>query len=99
MKTSDHILDAIQNLDRFGWIQGEYGSEKKGFCLLGALDHRAITIYDSTLDAVKQILGTPCTVKWNDTPGRTEQEVLEALEAAYVVALQDEGIELDEYFA
>jgi hypothetical protein len=38
-------------------------------------------------------LGCVNGANWNDAKGRTAAEVMHALDAAYVLALQEEGIE------
>lgn len=61
------------------------------FCLIGALECAArtpegfyVTDYDIARKALQQAVpndGAPLTV-WNDTPGRTKEQVVEALRTA-----------------
>jgi len=87
MKPSDYI--------RKGWTTGELARDAKGvpvlpsddeatcFCVLGALV-ASLRFDEEALNAMVRIessLGIQCVAKWNDTQGRTQTEVIAALEA------------------
>ena len=48
---------------------------------------------DEPIELIRTVIGKRGTVDWNDAPSRTAAEVMQALDAAYVLALQEEGIE------
>ncbi len=35
------LRKAANNLDKYGWVQGTYGSTNKGFCAVGSIGHVA----------------------------------------------------------
>ena len=87
MTTRTVIRNAIKEIEKNGWCQGEYRDEQGRVCLVESvrrstrhllsleamdLDNKVFTkIADHTKVA-------PCSV-WNDTPGRTKEEVLSML--------------------
>lgn len=103
MKTSEVLRKAGDVLRKRGWGQHRYGNNDGGpRCVMGAvlvaagkqsLDDDSI-VRESRLalaDLVESTSGSPA--QWNDTAGRTVDEVLTAMDAAYVLTLQLEGIE------
>jgi len=84
---------AVQALKVHGWIQGVYGSEEQGFCIVGAWSHAYKTGQIGTfaklsdkladyLDSGKeyQDYGLFNIGAWQDLPTRQLAEVIEALE-------------------
>lgn len=104
MKTSELLRKAADEIRRRGWHQGDYGSdysvpESCAVCSYGALyaarngnpwltrgtAEAAIALYRATrTDAPTGV------VDWNDTKGRTVEEVLDAFNRAAELAEQDE---------
>lgn len=97
MKPSEALQKSIDVIDHYGWIQGDIGSDRRGWCLIGAIN-RAVGRVDSIghfhfarpkgVDeefraAMGYLTSVPGLVwgvaEWNDTKGRTEDQVLEAL--------------------
>lgn len=73
---------AITTLDRRGWTQGKLAEEGPdgAVCLMGAImDHQRAWV--KTLDYVAGAAGVKVEEidDWNDTPGRTQDEVREVL--------------------
>lgn len=75
-----------------GWTQETYGKWDEGnesyscLCLFGALGETAGWLDDATvsvkaLDAVRVVVGDN-PIEWNDAPGRTQAEVVQALRQA-----------------
>lgn len=91
MRKSSEILEgAIEVLDEHGWQQGDYGDEENGFCVLGAMARsyvgaNYVPMYGEPL---RYLVGALDVVQpwqvadWNDKPGRTKEEVIEALTLA-----------------
>jgi hypothetical protein len=72
------LLDAASILEERGWIQGA-GHSSNGHCAMNAIDstgaeHRAVLI---ALITLTEKLGP--IAQWNDTPGRTKEEVIAML--------------------
>ncbi|MFE7797024.1 hypothetical protein [Nocardia sp. NPDC057440] len=88
------IEEAIKRLNTHGWIQGSYGSRREGYCMLGALsDSSAIAVLSDLGDApfqagraVRAVLERNYNYhkleSFNDTPGRTKEEVVNVLRLA-----------------
>lgn len=86
------IKRAVEILNDKGWIQGSYGGDKIGYCLIGALHTAAYgmdsDLYYETYSKVARFLTIDNNVteqslpRWNDTEGRTKEEVIAALEGA-----------------
>jgi len=83
---------AADLIEEHGWVQGEYGNKRKGYCVIGALGREALpmTYHDAVvrLDAALPDTFPEKTsrfqrlVEWNDTPGRTRDEVLQLFRKA-----------------
>jgi hypothetical protein len=70
------LLDAADRIEKHGWVRCEWGNERRGYCVLGALRGAP-----QSLEAEYELnsyLGMPAHW-WNDGPGRTKGEVLFAL--------------------
>lgn len=108
MKTSEVLRKAGDLLRERGWIQGSY-SDAGRFCAVGAADSVAGDALGRRDPEANLLLQTVADdfpyperypgdiagsmLRWNDRPRRTLDEVLAATDAAYVLALQVEGIE------
>jgi hypothetical protein len=83
--TDKEILKlAKQRIEKYGWIQGNFGDEQCGFCSAGAfLDIYAngekVETYWARLK-LQRLVGA--LLSWNDAPGRTKEEVLAAFDKA-----------------
>lgn len=99
--TSDEVIDhAIITLKATGWCQKRSKNEADERCLLGALGsswnwkegmdeaatNEALILYEAAKDRVREVVG-PNLISWNDTPGRTKDEVVAALEEARLLKL------------
>lgn len=84
------------------WMQGAYSDpERRCFCLAGAINIAAAGRPDAELDGPASIARrvvwdvladgrpkaiSPAPIEWNDTPGRTQAEVLALLDRAIAAA-------------
>lgn len=85
------LQEAIICLELYGWIQGSAQDEHGRHCMIGALDYAArrsliqpLRKCDSYLRArwkLETIVGG-CCMSWNDRPGRTVNQVLDAFSLA-----------------
>lgn len=98
MRTSDVLRKAGDVLRERGWCAGYMEGPSGGHCAYGAI----AVANDSTPDArnpgdveLEDIVGD--VFGFNDAPGRTAAEVMHALDAAYVLALQEEGEDPADY--
>jgi hypothetical protein len=77
------LKGALDRIRRFGWIQEDNGSERIGYCLIGALGASAGSFsslagsmrYADAERAIISVIGTDYLASWNDTAGRTRSEV------------------------
>lgn len=89
MTTSEILLAAADHLERHGWQQWLSGSAGQPCCLVGAIKVACRGVeadYIAARNRLYEHLGTssgvPLLVDWNDTFGRTADEVIAALRAA-----------------
>lgn len=79
-------MKAYEVIKKYGWIQRAYGNVEMGFCLVGAIAESnqkgAVEAVEKELYASSYIL-TSLTA-WNDTIGRTKEEVIALLRKANV---------------
>lgn len=93
MTTVTNILKKAKALiQTHGWQQDNYGDASCGFCALGAIrvatsgsvnvpyDDNYGTYYDARM-IFRHTIGGPIP-SWNDTAGRTKEDVLEAFDKA-----------------
>lgn len=101
MTTPAEILRKARELiETKGWTQGAYARSAKGepvdwynkracqFCLNGALNYAeglAFVSYDGR-ELIREAVGQPNTIKWNDEPTRTKAEVLAVFDRAIALA-------------
>lgn len=99
MKASDFLKGAAELLVTKGWCQGDYSDGAGRSCALGAMSFATrnargrTPLWSELCDWLRLGAGTDCIPTWNDTPGRSAEEVIRAMDAAYILALQEEGIE------
>lgn len=94
MKPSEILLAAADDLRTNGWCQ-HAERDGRSHCAVGAIrelrgswnepDHAR-----AAEDYLRRAIGGGRIDEWNDTPGRTADEVIEALHAAAVLA-ESEG--------
>lgn len=90
VKALQHAADLIE---KKGWIQGSYGDHVHGFCSIGALNtvadpdvyyqatqRLAITVPEEFCRRLKPSIQR--IIEYNDTPGRTKEEVLQLFRKA-----------------
>lgn len=77
-------MKAYEVIQKYGWLQGDYGNKKDGFCIIGALRYAGSWIRLST--KVGTALGVPAdpimqgyVSDWNDNPTRTKRQVIALL--------------------
>jgi hypothetical protein len=83
--TKEVLLKAAEEIERRGWIQ-RVAANERGCCIWGAFrsigySYEGIAPVNLAYDVFEDYLGVH-PVGWNDTPGRTKEEVLSALRAA-----------------
>jgi hypothetical protein len=86
--TADVLDDAADLLEREGWIQRDDKTEH-GRCAVGALIETESEHRWAARDRLLLEIGRSCRTNptrrlmiWNDAPGRTKQQVLDAFRAA-----------------
>ena len=81
--TPEEILSEAARLVEKGWCQGRLRSGL-GVCAVGAIldAGRSDNGLNVAVSALVQEIGTPDIGRWNDTPGRTKEEVATALRNA-----------------
>jgi hypothetical protein len=83
------LLDAADYIERHGWIQRTYKTNAGKVCATGAIvlssprgpDFPVPVIINATA-RLKKYLGVDHIPVWNDTPGRTKDEIVAALRGA-----------------
>ena len=95
MKASEVLRKSGDVLRERGWCQGEFDNLSGQRCALGAIRDFVGNEWVQVAIPLEVVVGVyPRSVApWNDVPGRTVDEVLAAMDAAYVLALQEEGTE------
>ena len=92
METVDVIRGAKDALLTHGWIKGDAGSTRKGFCLAGAIGYSGqgdtrITPKAYHLVAEAAELNSPGHIApWNDHPMRSFEDVIGVLDKAMLLA-------------
>ena len=83
-KDPDHVLMLAASLiEHYGWVQHKYGNEMDGYCLAGAVG-KAMNMLGEVHDIghwkrVTALVPASEVIVWNDTEGRTKQEVIDVL--------------------
>lgn len=95
MKTVKDVLIDARKLLKAGWCQGEFHIEIAGYdhyCMIGAIskvtenDLECISLVKTAKAIVRTITGAVHISRWNDTPGRTHEEVLSVMDKAIELA-------------
>lgn len=96
MDAKQALAAAADLIEQKGWLQGSYGSDRIGYCILGAInavtdswssdegfatDMAACELLDDILERAHGE-GSGTVAIWNDHPGRTKDEVLQLLRHA-----------------
>ena len=84
-------------IEHEGWIQGDYFRPGEGYCVLGAIRDSAQEVFGHPVTvgackAVRDMVGIsgPASISlWNDSPKRTQAEVITTLRAAADKAEQE----------
>jgi hypothetical protein len=80
------LYDAADLIDANGWCQGEYRSEGGCYCITGALVEviglGSFSEWSEAALAVEREIDEPHLPAWNDTEGRTVDQVTTALRNA-----------------
>lgn len=88
MTTLEHLQTAARLLVMGGFCRGTYSNEAGQHCILGAV--RAVApeyfVVPAAVYTLTDALGSHNLANWNDTPGRTKDEVLELFN--YAIALE-----------
>lgn len=82
-EASKLLLKAAVYLEEIGWCQNTFGYEGPR-CAIGVLitmNHSNDHIYQTARDRLRAIVGKDI-MSWNDTPGRTKEEVIAKIRAA-----------------
>jgi len=95
MTTADILERAQQALLTRGWTQGTYGFDDGApVCIAGAVMHVCGGFSLAALRVIA-VLGETAGVRhvptWNDTPGRTPEQVLDLFDRAIARAHQEEA--------
>ncbi len=82
-----HLREGAKVIETYGWNQCSYGNEESGFCALGALNYEGMGLKNGDgmdiLDCyltlkLKNKFPGGSIISFNDTEGRTKEEVLKA---------------------
>lgn len=83
-------------ITKYGWIQGVPVRYREGYDLLGAVDAavqqlaavndagyatRTSTAWNNSIAALRDFIGTAFLASWNDSPARSQREVVATLDA------------------
>lgn len=90
-ETAAHLMRAKRYIEEHGWRQHHWGDGTSPRCLLGAV-HATMPdgrhdLYAAAVDRLMSIVGQRPHV-WNDTPGRTVEEVYAAFDRAIALAME-----------
>jgi len=97
------LINARNRLEK-GWCQGHFelvseDGNSVEYCIYGAVNSassimdtndQAIDIANKAVKTIQFILNEEEIDKWNDTPGRTKEEVLEMMDKAIVRSMSHE---------
>jgi hypothetical protein len=87
---TQHLIAGRRNIEA-GWVQN-FTRTRNGVCVIGALGNYYNRAVDLLLAAVAQVdpeaFRTRNITAFNDRPGRTKQEVLEAFDRAVILSLE-----------
>ncbi len=75
------LLEAANKIETGGWCQGTIRRDGC-HCIMGALIAVAKSEFGKALDSLRTTIASDKIIIWNDTPGRTKEEVITALRRA-----------------
>ncbi len=80
-KVADDLDAAADYLRTFGWCQNIYGGGGGPACMRGAMmqNQNAGPEDEAAIYAVIRVIRSISIASWNDSPGRTADEVIDAL--------------------
>lgn len=95
MKTAETLQRGKEILLRDGWTQGKYHKDGK-YCASGALivaanEFNDENAWDEACETLKEATGASYVCYWNDDSRRTFAEVMEAFDAAIILAKESEA--------
>lgn len=96
MKKTEILRRAALTMKRFGLCKGEYSTPDGRHCMLGALSvhHDGHVDWHAMVKEIEEdVLDGASIPGWSDGELTTADDVIVALDAAYVLALQRSGIE------
>ncbi len=76
------LLRAAELIERDGLVQYRSGNRHLGWCAMAALREADNEHLRDGWQRLSTFLGVGSVVFWNDTPGRTKEQVLAALRGA-----------------
>lgn len=77
---ADVLDDAADYIEKYGWTQGALQLDTGEVCAMGAISRCATDALPGwAFKSLSRYLDRQIIPKWNDQPGRTKQEVLDAL--------------------
>ena len=82
---SEVLIEAAQLIDECGWGQGQYESEDKCLCALGAIRKASNPGSKSRADAMLMLavhIGSPDVSGWNDRDDQTKANVTATIREA-----------------
>lgn len=78
------LLDAAQYIRDHGWCQNELRNLSGNVCMVGSILFSNLQQCRNEIDPAKSRvmahLGNSSISRWNDTPGRTKEEVIAVME-------------------
>ena len=74
-------MKAYEVLEKYGWIQGAFGDEETGFCLMGAMweAYSSIKARRVHCKRLRKAIGSEDLTGWNDKIGQEKQAVVKVL--------------------
>lgn len=83
--TRDVLIETKRVLQTHDWLQGRAtNANHTAFCLLGAIEHVGAALYlrECATNIIRRMLPNSGIAQWNDTYGRTKEEVIDLLNQA-----------------
>lgn len=79
--TQSDVQRVIDRIKKHGWTQYDFGRSEGPACLMGHISHalRNPVSKRSLVLGLGETVGSS-VIHWNDTPGRTKQDILDILE-------------------
>lgn len=88
MNAKELLTETANILNLEGWVQGDYGDAKKGYCLLGAFGEAVVRSGEDDSRAVSEAyhkltrLTGGDIASYNDYPRRTKTQVIDLVHLA-----------------